>query len=300
MTTPASRVTAPPDTTASPPAFWEIRGAALSLERPLLVGILNVTPDSFSDGALYLEPERARERALRMQAEGADLIDVGGESTRPGAAPVAADQELARILPVLHLLREQLALPLSVDTRKAVVARAALEAGAQIVNDVSALGDPQMAEVIAEMQAGLVLMHMRGTPRTMQRAPHYDDVAREVTQELRLALERACQAGIQEERIVVDPGIGFAKTAEHNLELIARLDALGELGRPVLLGPSRKAFLGAVLGGLPPEERGIGTAAACVVALLRGVRIFRVHDVRVVREALDVAEAIRRAASASA
>lgn len=300
MTTPASRVTAPPDTTASPPAFWEIRGAALSLERPLLVGILNVTPDSFSDGALYLEPERARERALRMQAEGADLIDVGGESTRPGAAPVAADQELARILPVLHLLREQLALPLSVDTRKAVVARAALEAGAQIVNDVSALGDPQMAEVIAEMQAGLVLMHMRGTPRTMQRAPHYDDVAREVTQELRLALERACQAGIQEERIVVDPGIGFAKTAEHNLELIARLDALGELGRPVLLGPSRKAFLGAVLGGRPPEERGIGTAAACVVALLRGVRIFRVHDVRVVREALDVAEAIRRAASASA
>lgn len=292
-------MTASPDATANLPAVWEIPGAALSLERPLVLGILNITPDSFSDGGLFHDPRAALDRALRMREEGADLIDVGGESTRPGAPPVDAAQELARVLPVLRLLREQLDLPVSIDTRKPEVARAALQEGASIVNDVSALADPEMAHVVAEAGAGLVLMHMRGTPQTMQQDPHYDDVAAEVVEELEAALERARAAGIREERVVVDPGIGFAKTAQHNLELLARLEVLARLGRPILLGPSRKAFLGALLGGVPPEERAVGTAAACVVGLLRGARLFRVHDVEIVRQALDVAEAIRRASPAT-
>ncbi|CAN5517074.1 dihydropteroate synthase [soil metagenome] len=292
-------MTAPPDATASLPAVWEIPGAALSLERPLLLGILNITPDSFSDGGRFLDPRVALERALRLREEGADLLDIGGESTRPGAPPVDATEELARVLPVLRLLREKLDLPLSIDTRKADVARAALREGASIVNDISALGDPEMAAVVAEGGAGLVLMHMRGTPQTMQRDPRYRDVAAEVAEELEAALERARAAGIPDERVVVDPGIGFAKTAEHNLELLARLELLSRLGRPILLGASRKAFLGALLGGVPPEERAVGTAAACVVGLLRGARIFRVHDVGVVRQALEVAEAIRRASPAA-
>ncbi len=277
------------------PLAWEIRGGTLSLERPLLMGILNITPDSFSDGGRFYHPEAALRRAAEMVEEGADLIDVGAESTRPGAAAVPAAEELTRLLPVLRLLRSHLSVPISVDTRKADIARVALGEGAAIVNDVSALGDAEMAAVVAEAGAGLVLMHMRGTPATMQQDPRYEDVAREVTAELHAALEQARGAGIPEERIVVDPGIGFGKTAAHNLELITRLDVLAELGRPVLLGVSRKAFLGAILGGAPPEERGVGTVAACVVGLLRGARIFRVHDVGLVRQALLVAEAIRRA-----
>jgi dihydropteroate synthase len=260
------------------------------------MGVLNATPDSFSDGGLYDAPERALARAERMAAEGADLLDLGGESTRPGAAPVSPRDEAARILPTLRLLRARLALPVSVDTRRAEVARLALAEGAEIVNDVSALADPGMGGVVAEAEAGVVLMHMRGTPETMQRDPRYADVAGEVADELAAALERARAAGIADERVVLDPGIGFAKTAEHNLELLARLGELARLGRPLLLGPSRKSFLGRILGGIPAEERDAGTAAACVVGLLHGARVFRVHDVLGVRQALDVAEAVRRAA----
>ena len=276
--------------------YWAVRGSRLSLQRPLVMGIVNVTPDSFSDGGRFTDAERALAHAEEMVAAGADLLDVGGESTRPGAAPVDPGQERARVLPVIRLLKARLSVPVSVDTRRAEVARAALEEGAEVVNDVSALADPGMGPLVAEHGAGVVLMHMRGTPQTMQQDPRYDDVAGEVAAELGDALRRAGAAGIADDSVVVDPGIGFAKTAEHNLELIARLETLSGLGRPVLLGPSRKSFIGTLLGGLPPEERGVGTAAACVAGLLHGARIFRVHDVGVVRQALDVAEAIRRAA----
>ncbi len=256
------------------------------------MGILNATPDSFSDGGRFADPARALDRALEMVAAGADLVDVGGESTRPGARPVPAEQESARILPIVKALKARLPTPISVDTRKAEVARAALDAGADVINDVSALGDPAMGRVVAASGAGLVLMHMRGDPQTMQQAASYHDVAGEVSAELGIALRRAQAAGVDSERIVLDPGIGFAKTAEHNLELLGRLDELAPLGHPILLGPSRKAFIGKLLGDLLPEQRDVGTAAACVLGLLRGARIFRVHDPRTTREALSVAEAV--------
>jgi dihydropteroate synthase len=288
--------TSPSDPGSAAAERWVTRSGTLPLRDPLVMGILNVTPDSFSDGGRYREPERALRRAEEMVAQGAAVLDVGGESTRPGAEPVAPEEELARVLPVIRRLRSRLDVPLSIDTRRAAVARAALAEGADIVNDVSALGDPEMAAVVADAGAGLVLMHMRGTPRTMQAGPAYADVAEEVRAELEQALRRARAAGIAEERIVVDPGIGFGKTGRHNLELIARLDVLARLGRPILLGVSRKAFLGDLLGGAPPEARVMGTAAACVAGLLRGARIFRVHDVGPVAEALRVAAAVRQAA----
>lgn len=260
------------------------------------MGILNVTPDSFSDGGEHRRPEAALRRALEMVDEGATIVDVGGESTRPGASDVPADEEMARILPVIRMLRPELAIPISVDTRRAEVARAALDAGADIVNDVSALGDSAMARVVARSGAGLVLMHMRGTPATMQRQAHYDDVAGEVVNELRQSLDAALAAGIERERIVVDPGIGFAKDLHHNLKMLAELARLHVLERPVLLGVSRKAFLAGLLGGVAPADRAVGGAAACVAGLFAGARIFRVHDVRLVREAITVAEAIRLAA----
>jgi dihydropteroate synthase len=221
---------------------------------------------------------------------------VGGESTRPGADEVSADEEIARVIPVIRRLKAELRVPVSVDTRKAGVARAALEVGADVVNDVSGLRDAGMAAVVAESGAGLVLMHMRGTPRTMQLDPRYDDVVGEVTEELGVALEEAVRAGVAAERVVVDPGIGFAKNFQHNLELLRGLEGVGRLGRPILLGVSRKAFLGHILGGAPPEERVVATAAACVLGLMAGARIFRVHDVKPVRDALRVAEAVRNAA----
>jgi dihydropteroate synthase len=285
--------------TAAHPTTWRIRGRTLSLERPVVVGILNVTPDSFSDGGRWTGLAAALDQARRMADEGADVIDVGGESTRPGSAGVAADEELARVLPVLRAVRRELSVAVSVDTRKAAVARVALAEGADVINDVSALADPEMAAAVAASDAGLVLMHMRGTPETMQSLAAYDDVAAEVAEELEPALRRAEEAGIEGERIVVDPGIGFAKTAEHNLELIARLDVLAvRLGRPVLLGPSRKAFVGTLLGGVPAAARDAGTVGACVAGLAAGARLFRVHEVKAARQALDVADAIFRAGAA--
>lgn len=291
--------TATVDVTRVDAAAWRLRRGELSLREPVLMGILNVTPDSFSDGGRHRRPETALRRAVEMVDQGALIVDVGGESTRPGAAEVPAAEEMARVLPVIRMLRSELTISISVDTRKSEVARAALDAGADIVNDVSALGDPEMAHVVAENGAGLVLMHMRGTPATMQREPSYDDVAGEVAGELRDSLERALAAGIEPERVVVDPGIGFAKDLRHNLVMLAELARLQELGRPILLGVSRKAFLGRLLGGVQPVERAVGGAAACVAGLLAGARIFRVHDVGVVREALLVAEAIRTAAAAT-
>lgn len=275
---------------------WRLRGLTLDLsERPLVMGILNVTPDSFSDGGRFRDAGPALARARALVADGADLLDVGGESTRPGAPEVSVDEELARVLPVVRAIRAELAVPVSVDTRKAAVAREVLAAGADAVNDVSALGDPEMAAAVAEGEAGLVLMHMRGTPETMQSLTDYGDVAAEVAAELEGPVARAVAAGVAPERIVVDPGVGFAKTAAQNLALIAGLGALvRRLGRPVLLGPSRKSFIGHLLGGAPAEARDAGTVGACVAGLARGARIFRVHEVRAAREALLVADAILR------
>lgn len=284
---PAPRIAHPDD--------WAVRGGTIELCAPVLMGILNVTPDSFSGDGIHGDPGAAIIQAREMVEAGAAIIDVGGESTRPGARPVSPDEETTRILPVIQALVAS-GFTVSVDTRRAAVARAVLREGVHIINDVSALGDPEMGSVLAESDAGLVLMHMRGTPETMQRDPAYDDVVREVAAELGRALARAEDAGIGRERIVLDPGIGFGKTARHNLELLNGLGELRDLDRPILLGVSRKAFLGAILGAAPPEERVVGTVAACVAGYLAGARIFRVHDVRPVREALDVAHAISTAA----
>jgi dihydropteroate synthase len=263
------------------------------LRRPAVVGIVNVTPDSFSDGGDQLLPVDAVGAARRMLADGAALVDVGGESTRPGAAGVTVDDELRRVVPVL----EQLAgLPVSIDTAKAEVARRALALGAELVNDVTALrGDPELAGAVAEAGAFLCLMHMQGEPRTMQAAPRYDDVVSEVAAFLEERLAFAVTSGIDETRVCLDPGIGFGKTPDQNLELVRRLDAIAALGRPVLVGLSRKSTLGKVLGD-PAATRGSDDASvgAAVAAFDRGASIFRVHDVRPHVEALAVAAAVER------
>lgn len=276
---------------------WEVRGRVLDTHRPLVMGVLNVTPDSFSDGGRFVGRDAALRRAELLAREGADIVDVGGESTRPGARPVPVGEELRRMLPVLDDLQGRLDVPVSVDTRRAAVAREALAMGAHIVNDVSALADADMPAVVRDSGAGLVLMHMRGTPETMQRNLEYHDVVAEVVSALHAALERAEAAGIPRRRMVLDPGIGFAKAGTQNLRLIANSRALRALGRPVLLGPGRKSFLGALMGGAPPDRRLMGTVAACVTGFLYGARIFRVHDVAAVRQALDVAHAISEAGS---
>lgn len=274
----------------------EARGKRFFLgSRTWLMGILNVTPDSFSDGGLFLDRERAVRRGLELAADGADIIDVGGESTRPGSLPVPEAEELGRVIPVIKELRPRTEALLSVDTSKAAVAAAAVEAGADIINDVSALrADPAMAGVVAASGAGLVIMHMKGTPRTMQLNPEYDDVLAEVRDFLEARIEAAESAGIPRERIIVDPGIGFGKNLEHNLDLIACLDRLREVGRPLLMGISRKSFLGRILG-LPPEERLEGTIAVSVLCVLKGADILRVHDVKQVARAVKVAEAVLEA-----
>jgi dihydropteroate synthase len=256
----------------------------------LVMGIVNVTPDSFSDGGLYLDPEEAIAHGRELQAAGADLVDVGGESTRPGAAAVGAAEEAARVLPVIAALAGAGA-RVSVDTSKAEVAAAAIDVGAEIVNDVTALGDPEMASVCAAAGCGLVLMHMKGTPRTMQDDPTYEDVVVEVRDFLAERLEAATAAGIDRERIWLDPGIGFGKTVEHNLELIAALEPIVALGRPVVIGASRKRFIGAITGR-PTDERLGGSIAAAVVAAAGGAAVLRVHDVAATVEAVRVAESV--------
>jgi dihydropteroate synthase len=268
-------------------------------ERPLVMGILNLTPDSFSDGGRWLEPGRAVERGLEMVAEGADLLDLGAESTRPGggvygagAAAVAADEEWRRLEPVLVELVARTPVPVSVDTRKGEVARQALAAGAHLVNDVTALGDPALAAAVAAAGCPVVLMHSRGDTATMQRRAIYGDVVTEVRDELAAALRRAEEAGIPRRQTILDPGIGFAKDAEHNLRLLARLDDLAALGRPLLVGASRKSFIGRLTGTEAPA-RLAGSLAAAVWAAARGAAVVRVHDVAETVQALTVWRAIQ-------
>ena len=265
----------------APAAVFRCRRFTLPLGgQALVVGVLNVTPDSFSDGGRYLDPGAACDRAHAMAAEGAAIVEVGGESSRPGARPVPAEEELRRVLPVVRRLARELSIPLGVDTCKPAVAEAVLEAGVDLLNDVTALASgPALAAAAARAGAGLVLMHMQGTPETMQQAPTYADVVGEVREALAVAARRAEAAGVAPESIAVDPGLGFGKTARHNLELLRRLDEVCSLGRPVMAGTSRKAFLGAILDA-PVEDRLEGTLAAGAAAILKGAALVRVHDVR--------------------
>ncbi len=270
---------------------WRTSRRVIDLSRPVLMGVLNITPDSFYDGGRFFTRDAALSQLDRLQSEGADIIDIGGESTRPGAEPVSADEELRRVLPAIEAAAE-LDVPISIDTTKSQVARAALDAGAEIVNDISGLRfDPELGALAAERGAGLVLMHIRGEPRTMQERVHYDDLMGELVAELDESVDRARVAGCDASQLVVDPGIGFGKTAEHNLVLIDQLERIVGMGYPVLVGPSRKSFMGKALH-LRIDQRLEATIAACVVSLLRGARIFRVHDVAAVRRALEMARAI--------
>jgi dihydropteroate synthase len=277
-----------------------MRGAefAWDADRPrtLIMGIVNVTPDSFVDGGRYLDPAEAVRHARALAAEGADLLDIGAESTRPGSPGVLSNEERARLLPVLERLLDGPPCPVSVDTSKPDVAEAALALGAHMVNDVTALADgPALAQVCADHGAALTVMHMQGTPRTMQVEPRYDDLLGEVRARLETAVATAQDAGVAPDAICVDPGIGFGKTVAHNLTLLKRLDVFRALGKPILVGPSRKSFIGALLDQVPPAERLEGTLAACVMAVAAGAHIVRVHDVAAVRRAVRVAEAIRDA-----
>ncbi len=267
-------------------------------QRTLVMGVVNVTPDSFSGDGLLTGPgwlARVVEVGRRMVEDGADLLDVGGESSRPGAAPVPVEEELRRVVPAVEALRRVVDVPISVDTTKAEVARQALQAGADIVNDISALRhDPDMVRVVAESGCGVVLMHMKGTPQDMQRDPRYEDVVAEVRDFLAERVRWTEQHGIPRDRILVDPGFGFGKRPEHNLELVRNLRAFRELGCPVLLGPSRKSTIGVILGGLPPAERVEGTAALVALAVACGVDVVRVHDVRAMARVVRVADAVVR------
>ena len=260
--------------------------------RTLVVGVLNATPDSFSDGGLFDDPARALDHALQMQADGADVIEVGGESTRPGAEPLTADDELARITPVLQQLGKQISIPIAVDTYKSEVAHAALDLGASIINDVSALRfDPKLAGVAAAAHAALVLMHMRGEPRTMQKAAPSADIFVDIESDLKIALREAEARGVEREKIIFDPGIGFGKTAEQNLALLNHLDRFASFDLPLMIGVSRKRFIGA-LTGRNEGERVFGTAAAVAAAILRGAHIVRVHDVCEIVDVVRVTDAI--------
>lgn len=264
----------------------------------LVMGILNVTPDSFSDGARFVDSEDAAAHALELERSGADILDIGGESTRPGAARVSTREELARILPVLEALRGKLKIPISIDTQKAEVAEAALAAGAEIVNDTSALQtDPRLAEVARQAHAPIILMHMRGTPATMQHGPFARNVVRDVLSSLRQALGRARRSGLLKSLILVDPGVGFGKTHAQNFELLARLPDFAQLGCPIVIGTSRKGFLGSAMARpgeepLSPGERLMGTAATVTAAILAGAHVVRVHDVAEMARVARVADAI--------
>lgn len=275
---------------------WKLARRSLPYgERTLVMGVLNVTPDSFSDGGRFLSPDRAFTHAEQMIVEGADIIDIGGESTRPGSAFISEAEELQRVLPVIEKLATQISVPISIDTTKSSVARAALAAGAEIVNDISALRfDPLIADEAAKAGAGLVLMHSRGTPKTMQQLPPVEDILTEVIAGLRKSIAVAKQRGVASKSIAIDPGIGFGKTVEQNVELIAKL---GELARafadlPIMIGTSRKSFIGKLLDGAPADERLYGTIASIAASVLKGAHIVRVHDVKATVEAVKVADAI--------
>ena len=272
-------------------------GRGLSLEQTLVVGVLNVTPDSFSDGGRHVAPEPAVEHALKMEEQGADIIDIGGESTRPGSAPVPEDVEKARVLPVIQRLRDLTDIPISIDTYKAGTAEAALKAGANMVNDISALSfDTRMPGVVKEYGPPVVLMHMQGTPKEMQVAPHYEDCVAEVMTFLQRRIERCLRSGIEKDKIIIDPGIGFGKRLQDNLQILARFREFLQLQVPVMVGASRKSFIGNIHPvDSPAEERLGGSLAAALVAVLAGAAIVRCHDVRPTVEALRVLDAIRNA-----
>jgi dihydropteroate synthase len=267
-------------------------GKSLDLSCPRVMGILNVTPDSFSDGGDFISPAAALERARRMVEEGADIIDVGGESTRPGSQAVSEEAELERVIPVIEAIASELAVPISIDTSKAVVMREAVAAGAGLINDVMALQEPGALQAAAETGAPVCLMHMQGEPRTMQQNPRYEDVVEEVMMFFRQRLEACAANGISRERLLLDPGFGFGKLLPHNLQLLADLGRFMELGRPLLVGISRKSMIGAILGDAPLDERLYGSLAAAVVAAERGAAILRVHDVKPTVEALKVRQAV--------
>lgn len=265
-------------------------------ERTLIMGTLNVTPDSFSDGGLFFDLERALARGRQMAEEGADIIDIGGESTRPGAKPLDPEEELRRVIPLVRALSQEIDKPISVDTRKARVAERALAAGAEMINDISALRfDPRMVDVVREAKVPVVLMHMRGDPETMQLNTHYDDLLTEIYSFLEERIAFAEERGISPEKIIIDPGLGFGKSLEegHNLLILKHLQRFRKLGKPVLVGPSRKAFLGRILN-LPPQERDEGTMAAVAISILNGANIVRVHEVHRMRRVVKVADAILR------
>ena len=275
---------------------WQVTDRLLTIEhRPLVMGIVNVTPDSFADGGKYFGVDAAVTKGLELIQEGADILDIGGESTRPGAAAVPWEEELRRVVPAVAGLARQTKVPLSVDTSKAEVARASLAAGAHIINDVTALaGDPNMAEVVRQSKAGLILMHMKGTPATMQLDPRYDDVVAEIGRFFEERLHQAAEAGIPAERTVLDPGIGFGKTSDHNLEILARLGDFQRFGRPICLGVSRKGFVGRLLNNRPSERRLAGSLAAlCYAMSHRAVQIVRVHDVEQSRDAVNIIASIQ-------
>jgi dihydropteroate synthase len=282
------------------PMDLHVKGQRLGLDRPLLMGIVNVTPDSFFDGGQFDDPQRAVAHAVRLVEEGADLLDLGAESTRPGAVPVSEQEERRRLIPVVTAVAKAVSVPISVDTSKAEVARAALDAGAVMINDVTALrGDRAMVDVVAETGAGLVLMHMQGTPETMQRAPHYDDVVGEVARFLAERARFAMDHGVPQDRIVLDPGIGFGKTLYHNLDLLANLHTFVQLGFPLLVGPSRKGFIGQ-LTQQSVEARAWGTAGVVALAVQQGANMLRVHDVGPMRDVISVAIAVARRMPAAA
>jgi dihydropteroate synthase len=268
--------------------------------RPALVGVVNVTPDSFSDGGKFASASAAVQHALTLAEEGADVLDIGGESTRPGSEPVDEREELARVLPVIRELAPRTRAVVSIDTRHPAVAREAVAAGARIINDITGLqGDPEMAAVAARSGAAVIVMHMLGEPRSMQERPAYDNLMADIARHLRRGVAIALEAGVKPESIIVDPGLGFGKTLAHNVEILARLAELRTLGRPILVGASRKRFIGDLTGVPSPAERTVGTAAACALAVAGGALLLRVHDVRLMRQAVAVAAAVAAGAGLS-
>jgi dihydropteroate synthase len=261
-------------------------------ERTFVVGVINITPDSFSDGGQNFDPATALQRAIEMEAEGADIIEIGGESTRPGATPVPLEEELARVLPLLEALQDRVSLPISVDTYKNEVARQAIACGASLINDISALRfDETIANTIAETGAGLILMHMRGEPATMQQMEASQDIFAEIERDMKSALEKAVQSGVEREQIIFDPGIGFGKTLEQNLAILNHLERFEKLNLPIMIGTSRKSFIGRITGR-PTPERIFGTAASVAAAILRGAHLVRVHDVKEMVEVARLTDAI--------
>jgi len=260
-----------------------------------VMGILNITPDSFTDGGIFFRKDSAVEHGLRMVEDGADLIDIGGESTRPGSDPVEFEEEIRRTIPVIEELSKRVNVPISIDTYKADVAKRALDAGASMVNDISGLRfDPEMAGVAADYKAPLVIMHIKGSPKNMQVNPEYEALIPEIIAYLRISIKLAVDAGVKEDMIIIDPGIGFGKTFEHNLEILKNLREFTLLEKPLLIGPSRKAFIGKILGNSPTSERLEGTAAAVAISIMNGANIIRVHDVKEMVKVSKVADAIKR------